>query len=77
VIPPSTVSNKTPSLAKPLKHFLLETLLTPSLFSGAWTLARAQQTEIDILDDDDVSVISNSTTDDEDEAKREVRFSLV
>jgi len=34
---------------------------------GAWTLARAQKTEIDILDDDDVSVISNSTTDSESE----------
>lgn len=28
---------------------------------GAWALARAQKTEIEILDDDDVSVISTST----------------
>jgi len=34
---------------------------------GAWTLARAQKTEIDILDDDDVSVISSSTSDSESE----------
>ncbi|CAL3962582.1 unnamed protein product [Diplocarpon coronariae] len=30
---------------------------------GAWTLARAQKTEIEILDDDDVSVISQSESD--------------
>ncbi|TVY37135.1 AB hydrolase superfamily protein [Lachnellula subtilissima] len=34
---------------------------------GAWALARAQDTEIEILDDDDVSIISRSS-DDEDEA---------
>lgn len=40
---------------------------------GAWALARAQKTAIDILDDDDISVISSgsdtstSTSDDEDE----------
>ena len=28
---------------------------------GAWTLARAQKTEIEILDDDDVSIISSGT----------------
>ncbi|KAI8965176.1 alpha/beta-hydrolase [Daldinia sp. FL1419] len=28
---------------------------------GAWALARAQKTEIEILDDDDISVISNSS----------------
>ncbi|KAJ9200356.1 hypothetical protein DTO166G4_3357 [Paecilomyces variotii] len=33
---------------------------------GAWALARAQRTEIDILDDDDVSVISTSGTDTDD-----------
>jgi acetyl esterase/lipase len=33
---------------------------------GAWSLARAQNTEIDILDDDDVSVISQSESDNED-----------
>lgn len=33
---------------------------------GAWSLARAQHTEIDILDDDDVSVISRSESDNED-----------
>jgi hypothetical protein len=32
---------------------------------GAWSLARAQHTEIDILDDDDVSVISRSESDSE------------
>ncbi|KLU92144.1 lipase/esterase [Magnaporthiopsis poae ATCC 64411] len=30
---------------------------------GAWALARAQRTEIDILDDDDISVISSSGSD--------------
>jgi len=35
---------------------------------GAWALARAQKTEIEILDDDDISVISNSGSD-SDEAK--------
>ncbi|WYZ37783.1 hypothetical protein EsH8_II_001289 [Colletotrichum jinshuiense] len=30
---------------------------------GAWALARAQQTEIEILDDDDISVISSSASD--------------
>jgi hypothetical protein len=38
---------------------------------GAWALARAQKTEIEILDDDDVSVISRSSTDDEDDAAKE------
>ncbi|KAF4632862.1 hypothetical protein G7Y89_g5269 [Cudoniella acicularis] len=37
---------------------------------GAWTLARAQKTEIEILDDDDVSVISRSESDDENEETR-------
>lgn len=36
---------------------------------GAWALARAQKTEIEILDDDDVSVISQSESDAEDEAE--------
>ncbi|KAI9840834.1 MAG: hypothetical protein M1838_003881 [Thelocarpon superellum] len=35
---------------------------------GAWALARAQQTEIDIMDDDDVSVISESSDSSEDKA---------
>lgn len=30
---------------------------------GAWALARAQKTEIEILDDDDISFISNDTSD--------------
>ncbi|KAH8816157.1 hypothetical protein F5884DRAFT_212023 [Xylogone sp. PMI_703] len=34
---------------------------------GAWALARAQKTPIDIVDDDDVSVISSSGSSDEDE----------
>jgi len=38
---------------------------------GAWALARAQKTEIEILDDDDVSVISTSSTDEEDDAAKE------
>jgi hypothetical protein len=32
---------------------------------GAWALARAQKTEIEILDDDDISVISKSSTESE------------
>jgi acetyl esterase/lipase len=32
---------------------------------GAWALARAQKTEIEILDDDDISIISRSSTDSE------------
>ncbi|KAK2627904.1 hypothetical protein QTJ16_002550 [Diplocarpon rosae] len=38
---------------------------------GAWTLARAQNTEIEILDDDDVSVISQSESDEEAEATQQ------
>ncbi|KAG0651267.1 AB hydrolase superfamily [Hyphodiscus hymeniophilus] len=34
---------------------------------GAWALARAQKTEIEILDDDDVSIISTSTDDEGDD----------
>ncbi|KAF7861970.1 hypothetical protein EAF04_007851 [Stromatinia cepivora] len=37
---------------------------------GAWALARAQQTEIEILDDDDVSVISRSSDSGEDVQKQ-------
>jgi acetyl esterase/lipase len=40
---------------------------------GAWTLARAQKTEIEIMDDDDVSVISQSESDAEDEIAETVR----
>lgn len=36
---------------------------------GAWALARAQKTEIDILDDDQISIISSSDSDDSDEAE--------
>jgi acetyl esterase/lipase len=39
---------------------------------GAWTLARAQQTEIEILDDDDVSIISKSDSDDEQDGVEKV-----
>ncbi|KAI1758072.1 alpha/beta-hydrolase [Xylaria castorea] len=35
---------------------------------GAWALARAQKTEIEILDDDDISVISNSDSESEEPA---------
>jgi hypothetical protein len=38
---------------------------------GAWALARAQKTEIEILDDDDVSVISQSESDGEEETATE------
>ncbi len=34
---------------------------------GAWALARAQKTEIEILDDDDVSIISTSTDNERDD----------
>ncbi len=40
---------------------------------GAWALARAQKTEIDILDDDDISVISESGSDTEGSGDNEVR----
>lgn len=39
---------------------------------GAWALAKAQKTEIEILDDDDISFISNSTSDSDVEAVRRV-----
>ncbi len=39
---------------------------------GAWALARAQQTEIDILDDDNISIISNSDSDSESSEPRSV-----
>lgn len=37
---------------------------------GAWALARAQKTEIDILDDDQISIISSSDSSDSDEPER-------
>lgn len=40
---------------------------------GAWALARAQKTEIEILDDDDISVISHSTSDSDVEEARKVK----
>lgn len=39
---------------------------------GAWALAKAQKTEIEIMDDDDISFISNSTSDSDVEAVRRV-----
>lgn len=39
---------------------------------GAWALARAQKTEIDILDDDNISVISGSESDQEEREEKEV-----
>ena len=39
---------------------------------GAWALARAQKTEIEILDDDDVSIISQSTDDEGDDDTMQV-----
>lgn len=44
---------------------------------GAWALARAQKTEIEILDDDDVSVISQSESDVEDVPEEKNNVSLV
>lgn len=38
---------------------------------GAWALARAQKTEIEIVDDDDVSVISRSSSDEEEQMATE------
>lgn len=44
---------------------------------AAWALARAQKTEIEILDDDDISIISRSTSDsDAEEAKKVNDFSI-
>jgi acetyl esterase/lipase len=40
---------------------------------GAWALARAQKTEIEILDDDDVSVISKSDSEEDDATAEKVR----
>lgn len=40
---------------------------------GAWALARAQKTDIEIMDDDDVSVISNSDTDSSADAETPVK----
>lgn len=40
---------------------------------GAWALARAQKTEIEIMDDDDVSVISSSDTDTTNDAEKPVK----
>ena len=40
---------------------------------GAWVLARAQKTEIDILDDDDVSIISSNTEPDLEEASESTK----
>jgi acetyl esterase/lipase len=42
---------------------------------GAWALARAQKTEIEILDDDDVSIISNSDSEEYDAAVEKVGIS--
>jgi hypothetical protein len=40
---------------------------------GAWALARAQKTEIEIVDDDDVSIISKSSSDEENTEVQDVR----
>lgn len=40
---------------------------------GAWALARAQKTEIEILDDSDISIITNSGTDSDAEDAKKVR----
>jgi hypothetical protein len=40
---------------------------------GAWALARAQKTEIEIMDDDNVSIISKSDSDEEDSKTEKVR----
>lgn len=46
------------SFTRPAKH-----MFRSIAQFGAWALARAQSSEIDILDDDDVSFISSSSTD--------------
>ncbi len=43
---------------------------------GAWALARAQKTEIEILDDDDVSIISQSESEEEQPATEKVSRGL-
>ena len=43
---------------------------------GAWVLARAQKTEIDILDDDDVSVISEGSEDESGEKPKQEASSM-
>jgi acetyl esterase/lipase len=43
---------------------------------GAWALARAQKTEIEILDDDDVSVISMSDSEEDDANAEKVRTTI-
>lgn len=42
---------------------------------GAWALARAQKTDIEILDDDDISFITSSTSGSDAEAARKVSAS--
>ncbi|KAK6063163.1 lipase esterase family protein [Seiridium cupressi] len=42
---------------------------------GAWALARAQKTEIDILDDDDISIISSSGSDSDGATKKSPKAS--
>jgi hypothetical protein len=44
---------------------------------GAWALARAQHTEIEILDDDSVSIISKSDTESDFDAKEKVEFTFI
>ncbi len=44
---------------------------------GAWALARAQHTEIEIMDDDNVSMISKSDTESDFDAKEKVVFPSV
>ncbi|CCF35249.1 hypothetical protein CH063_07071 [Colletotrichum higginsianum] len=48
------------SFTRPAKH-----MYRAAAQFGAWALARAQQTEIEILDDDDISQISSSASDSE------------
>lgn len=43
---------------------------------GAWALARAQKTEIEILDDDDVSIISRSDSEVEKSSMEKVRIRI-
>lgn len=42
---------------------------------SAWALAKAQKTDIEILDDEDISVISSSTSDSDADDLRRVRYS--
>lgn len=60
------------SFTKPAKYMYRSV----SQFS-AWALARAQKRDIDILDDDDISIISTSSSDSDKEEITKVKCSLI